>query len=72
VQHIRARGLEQPIKEAIASGKPFLGICLGLQILLNQVKKANYQDWELSKEKYDGLFTNPELLFPTWVGINCN
>ncbi|NMG06294.1 imidazole glycerol phosphate synthase subunit HisH [Brasilonema sp. UFV-L1] len=33
VQHLRARGFEKPIKEAIASGKPFLGICLGLQIL---------------------------------------
>ncbi|HEY9667162.1 MAG TPA: imidazole glycerol phosphate synthase subunit HisH [Coleofasciculaceae cyanobacterium] len=33
VQHLRTRGLEEPIKHAIASGKPFLGICLGLQIL---------------------------------------
>ncbi|MEA5551624.1 imidazole glycerol phosphate synthase subunit HisH [Anabaena cylindrica UHCC 0172] len=33
VQHLRSRGLEQPIKDVIASGKPFLGICLGLQIL---------------------------------------
>ncbi len=33
VQHLRSRGLEEPIKQAIASGKPFLGICLGLQIL---------------------------------------
>lgn len=33
VQHLRSRGLEVPIKKAIASGKPFLGICLGLQIL---------------------------------------
>ena len=33
VQHLRSRGLEQPIKDIIASGKPFLGICLGLQIL---------------------------------------
>ncbi len=33
VQHLRSRGLEEPIKYAIASGKPFLGICLGLQIL---------------------------------------
>ncbi|MDB9375313.1 imidazole glycerol phosphate synthase subunit HisH [Nodularia sphaerocarpa] len=33
VQHLRSRGLEQPIKDTIASGKPFLGICLGLQIL---------------------------------------
>lgn len=33
MQHLRARGLEKPIKKAIASGKPFLGICLGMQIL---------------------------------------
>lgn len=35
VQHLRSRKLEQPIKRAIASGKPFLGICLGLQILFD-------------------------------------
>lgn len=33
VQGIRSRGLEAPIKRAIASGKPFLGICMGLQVL---------------------------------------
>lgn len=33
MQHLRSRGLEEPIKQFIASGKPFLGICLGLQIL---------------------------------------
>lgn len=35
VQHLRSRDLVQPIKDAIASGKPFLGICLGLQILFD-------------------------------------
>jgi len=35
VQHLRSRGLEAPLKAAIASGKPFLGICLGLQILFD-------------------------------------
>lgn len=35
VRHIRSRHLEAPIKKAIASGKPFLGICLGLQILFD-------------------------------------
>jgi imidazole glycerol-phosphate synthase subunit HisH len=33
MQHIRSRDLVQPIRDIIASGKPFLGICLGLQIL---------------------------------------
>lgn len=34
VQHLRSRDLIAPIKDIIASGKLFLGICLGLQILL--------------------------------------
>lgn len=33
VRHLRSRGLEDPIKHVIKQGKPFLGICLGLQIL---------------------------------------
>ncbi|MEN0110781.1 MAG: imidazole glycerol phosphate synthase subunit HisH, partial [Planctomycetota bacterium] len=32
---VRERGLEAPIKDAIASGRPFLGVCLGLQMLLD-------------------------------------
>lgn len=41
VQHIRSRHLEIPIKDAIASGKPFLGICLGLQILFDRSEEGN-------------------------------
>jgi imidazole glycerol-phosphate synthase subunit HisH len=40
VQHLRSRGLEEPIKQAIASGKPFLGICLGLQILFDSSEEG--------------------------------
>jgi glutamine amidotransferase len=40
VQHLRSRGLEAPIKQAIASGKPFLGICLGLQILFDSSEEG--------------------------------
>ncbi|MCC9643680.1 imidazole glycerol phosphate synthase subunit HisH [Rhodopirellula sp. JC740] len=36
IAEIRRRDLEQPIKDFIASGKPFLGICLGLQMLFEQ------------------------------------
>ena len=35
LRHLRARGLVQPIKDFIDSGKPFLGVCLGLQLLLD-------------------------------------
>ena len=34
MRHMRERGLEQPIKQFIASGRLYLGICLGLQLLL--------------------------------------
>jgi imidazole glycerol-phosphate synthase subunit HisH len=34
IQHLRSRDLIDPLQDIIASGKPFLGICLGLQILL--------------------------------------
>jgi imidazole glycerol-phosphate synthase subunit HisH len=36
VKQIRDRDLAQPLKDIIASGKPFLGICLGLQILFDR------------------------------------
>jgi glutamine amidotransferase len=35
MQHLRSRHLVEPIKMAIANGKLFLGICLGLQILFD-------------------------------------
>jgi imidazole glycerol-phosphate synthase subunit HisH len=34
IQHLRSRDLIHPLQDIIASGKPFLGICLGMQILL--------------------------------------
>jgi glutamine amidotransferase len=40
VQHLRSRHLEEPIKRAIADGKPFLGICLGLQILFDSSEEG--------------------------------
>lgn len=37
---LRERRLEQPIREFIASGRPFLGICLGLQILFESSEES--------------------------------
>ncbi len=36
IAELRRRGLVGPILEAIDSGKPFLGICLGLQLLFER------------------------------------
>ena len=41
MRHIRELGLETPIKESIAGGKPSLGVCLGLQLLLEQSEEGD-------------------------------
>jgi glutamine amidotransferase len=35
IAEIKRRGLDDPIRHAVAVGKPFLGICLGLQLLFD-------------------------------------
>ena len=40
MNELRSRGLEKPIKDFIVSNKPFLGICLGLQILFESSEES--------------------------------
>jgi len=40
MEELRRRGLVEPIREAIEKEKPFLGICLGLQLLFDR----SYED----------------------------
>jgi imidazole glycerol-phosphate synthase subunit HisH len=42
IAELRRRELVEPIRTAIESGKPFLGICLGLQLLFD----VSYEDGE--------------------------
>lgn len=44
IHELRRTGLDTPVREHIASGRPFLGICLGLQLLFD----VSYEDgqWE--------------------------
>lgn len=46
IDHMRRQGLVEPVVRAIESGRPFLGICLGLQLLFD----VSYEDGE-----YTGL-----------------
>lgn len=46
ISRLREDGLVEPIKEFIGTGRPFLGICLGLQLLFER----SHEDGE-----YDGL-----------------
>lgn len=40
MKELKRRKLVEPIKYAIASGKPFLGLCLGLQLLFEKSEEA--------------------------------
>jgi len=50
IGHLRDQGLIEPIVEVAESGRPFLGICLGLQLLFD----VSYEDGE-----YAGLGVIP-------------
>ena len=39
--NIKSKGLDLSIKKSIASGKPFLGVCLGLQLLLETSEEGD-------------------------------
>ncbi|AUB38049.1 hisH, glutamine amidotransferase [Nostoc flagelliforme CCNUN1] len=64
VQHLRSRGLEQPIKEVIASGKPFLGICLGLQILFESSAEGTQPGLGIIKGKVRRFRSEPDITIP--------
>lgn len=40
MRELKKRGLEKPLKEAIKDGKPFLGLCLGLQLLFEKSEES--------------------------------
>jgi glutamine amidotransferase len=61
MQHLRSRNLVEPIQVVIASGVPFLGICLGLQIL--------FESSEEGQEKGLGIFPGTVRRFQSEPGL---
>jgi glutamine amidotransferase len=73
IHELRRTGLDQPVREHIAAGKPFLGICLGLQLLFD----VGYEDgeWEglgILKGKVVRFTEQPDLKIPHmgWNGLD--
>jgi imidazole glycerol-phosphate synthase subunit HisH len=64
VQHLRSRSLEEPIKNAIASGKPFLGICLGLQILFESSEEGIEPGLGIISGKVRRFLPEPNITIP--------
>ncbi|OIP74681.1 MAG: imidazole glycerol phosphate synthase subunit HisH [Oscillatoriales cyanobacterium CG2_30_44_21] len=64
IQKLRATNLEQPIHEAIASGKPFLGICLGMQILFESSEEGKEAGLGIIKGQVKRFSHEPNLTIP--------
>jgi glutamine amidotransferase len=58
---LRERSLVDPIKEYIAQGRPFLGVCMGLQALFDYSAEGGGQECL-------GVFAGSVELFPTGQG----
>jgi|KBSMisStandDraft_5_1062788.scaffolds.fasta_scaffold01022_5 glutamine amidotransferase len=44
MQGLRERGLVEPVREYAASGRPFLGICLGMQMMVERSEEFGSHD----------------------------
>jgi len=42
--NLRRRGLVEPIREYIAAGRPFLGVCMGLQALFDWSEEGGHEE----------------------------
>ncbi len=67
---LRARGLAQAVRDFAASGRPLLGVCLGMQLLATRSSEfGEYDGLDLIPGSVELLRTDPELRVPH-VGWN--
>ena len=64
MQQMRQRGLESVVKDAIASGKPFLGICVGFQMLLDSSEEGVEPGLGIIPGKVKRFQSEPEITIP--------
>lgn len=64
IEHLQERDLIYPLQQAIKSGKPFLGICLGLQILLESSEEGKQQGLGIIKGRVKRFQSEANLTIP--------
>ncbi len=64
MQHLRERNLEEVIKRVIDQGKPFLGICLGLQILFEESEEGIEKGLGIIKGKVKRFVKEDDITIP--------
>lgn len=72
MQHLRSRNLVNAIKEVIAAGKPFLGICLGLQILFEHSEEGKEPGLGIVRGTVRRFRPEPDITIPHmgWNQLN--
>ena len=55
MENLMKRELIKPVKDYISSGRPFLGICLGMQILLSFSKEGDVKCLDIIRGKVEKL-----------------
>ena len=64
MQHLRSRRLVEPIQNVIAAGVPFLGICLGLQILFEKSEEGSEPGIGIFSGTVQRFKSEPRLTIP--------
>lgn len=64
IQMLRNHKLENIVKEAIASGKPFLGICVGMQILFEGSEEGQESGLGIIAGTVQRFKTEPNITIP--------
>ena len=72
IAELRRRGLVEPVLAAIDSGKPFLGICLGLQLLFDvSYENGRHAGLGVLRGRSGAVrAARRNIRSPTWAGIN--
>ncbi len=73
MSNVEQYGLVGPIRTAIRSGKPFLGICLGLQVLFSESEEfGSHEGLDIIRGKVRRFAVDPALKVPHmgWNEVN--
>ena len=70
MDHLRERGLLEPIREWVRAGRPFLGICLGFQLLFDSSEEGEVETLGLLAGRTVELQDAPTLPHIGWNSVD--
>jgi glutamine amidotransferase len=70
MEHLRDRGLVEPLKDWVKAGRPCLGICLGFQILFDSSDEGGVEALGLLSGRTVALVDAPTLPHIGWNSVN--